>query len=184
MRSSTIARLAQGVGALLVASSLAIAAAAAAASTAGAVQCRLPGTHYAGKTSKGQKLCFTLSQDAKTVRELSFGFRYGTGCTGLPASGTFAATKPLKVGSDGSFNLKVGASRTVKATYQGTFTITARPASDTSFGTAELAGKVNGQKASGTVRLKLQMGEFTDTKTGKRSIISGDTGVLRWSAAR
>jgi len=45
-------------------------------------RCKEPGIRYAGKTATGVAVCFTLSPDARTWREISYLYVKGRGCPG------------------------------------------------------------------------------------------------------
>jgi hypothetical protein len=47
-----------------------------------ALGCKKPGIRYAGKTASGVKVCFTLSPDAKTWREIAYLYVRKHGCPG------------------------------------------------------------------------------------------------------
>src|SRR5689334_14203541 len=45
-------------------------------------RCKEPGIRYAGKTATGVAVCFTLSPDARTWREISYLYVKERGCPG------------------------------------------------------------------------------------------------------
>ena len=131
-------------------------------------------------------MCFTLSRAGRAILEFKFAFRYKAGCAGLQTSGSFGFVAPVAVGPDGAFRGKSGASAVdIELDFSGTsVTVTARPAAGTKAGTVDIAGKVSGAKAGGTLRLKLQLATAIDKTTGKQRPVSCDTGRLGWTAKR
>lgn len=54
-------------------------------------RCKEPGIRYAGKTASGVEVCFTLSPDAKTWREIAYHYLRKRGCPG-PGQGIYIPT--------------------------------------------------------------------------------------------
>jgi len=51
--------------------------------------CEKPGIRYAGVTAPGVEVCFTLTSDARTWREIGYRFIRGKGCPGSPGPNYF-----------------------------------------------------------------------------------------------
>jgi hypothetical protein len=136
------------------------------------VECKLPGTHYAGTTRQTHLVCLTVFATGKAVREYSFGSRFTCsdgkvrpGATTVHAGSSFTRIGGFFVGTE-----RV---RAAPIATTGAFTSTILPGPDP----ATFTGKIlRSGVAAGTFRLKV-----VSVDGGS---LNCDTGTVAWRASK